>query len=680
MVIRQDRQPPSRVWPWDLVILGLAVLYALAGQVGVRLLWGVNFAKFLPEWWLWASTVIVIAAALPPVASVLTTVMMSASDKLTSARRAVLVPVIVSVAFLPFFIFFHSSTPFLGDGALRINELLSGRWFLATEPGDFFLHAAFYRVLLKPLGLSAAPAYHLLSAVAGVIFLAGTYRLARYLSQRAFLTIWLALMASGLMVLFFGYVESYSIVAALWPYIFLSALKVIDRGRGEAVLLLLYVVSGIIHLASWWLFSGLVIGALVASRLAIPAALRRTVVVWAVFLVLGIVSLYLASSFGWNAPARHLLPLYSGIGPGLLSTDHLVNLINWFLIAGCPGIVLLAIRSRFAADSADTWSVRRHTLMFWAVLPALVFALVFVPKLGGPRDWDLFSLAFFVLVPASLTLICTTDRYLQVPSQLIAASLVGFCTMVSFAAVNASSVASANRFEEVIEVSPSGHLYQEYIMLHNFVEPRPDLSYRRLRYAQKAWEAPPLEHADSISILIRLSELCLEKNRLPEAREYIDLALAADSNNLVSNLLLVEHRLSQGVVAEFPDLAVMLESRFPDQPRALMEAGLLWVQSGDTERGGIDLRRAYTLDTSYALAALNYGIYLCQVEDYMEAAEILVGAAARHKAHPTMGNLIAVADSALRSAGPAATTAEAQARVRALRTRLDSLVSVNTAE
>jgi predicted Zn-dependent protease len=241
-------------------------------------------------------------------------------------------------------------------------------------------------------------------------------------------------------------------------------------------------------------------------------------------------------------------------------------------------------------------------------------------------------------------------------------------------------VASANRFEEVIEVSPSGHLYQEYAILHNFVETRPELSYRRLRYALKALGAPPLKHYDSMFILTRLSEMHLEKGRLPEARKYIDLALATDSNDLAGNLLLVEYTLSQGLVAEYPDLALMLERRFPNQPRALMEAGLLWLHSGNVERGGGNLQRAYTLDTAYAMAALNYGIYLCRVEDYLQAAEVLVGAVARHTAGPTTQNLIAVADSALKSAGAVTTGNEAQGRIQALRTRLDSLVSSDRTE
>ena len=89
--------------------------------------------------------------------------------------------------------------------------------------------------------------YRIVSIVSGLFFIDGLLRLAFYLDREKGFLYFLLFFSSGVTVLFFGYVESYSIAAALLPYVVLAALKTLDNKSGPAGFIVLYIILALVH-------------------------------------------------------------------------------------------------------------------------------------------------------------------------------------------------------------------------------------------------------------------------------------------------------------------------------------------------------------------------------------------------------------------------------------------------
>ena len=112
---------------------------------------------------------------------------------------------------------FRNVTHFLGDGYLWANHLLKDIIF--NEPVSSWLYRETYRLLgfLRPSGVvTAIESAAIVSVAMGLVFIVYAVRTARLLTDRvdgqwfAFIV----LVSTGMMLLFFGYVEPYPPLAA----------------------------------------------------------------------------------------------------------------------------------------------------------------------------------------------------------------------------------------------------------------------------------------------------------------------------------------------------------------------------------------------------------------------------------------------------------------------------------
>jgi hypothetical protein len=121
---------------------------------------------------------------------------------------------------IPFWLF-RAKTHLLGDGFLRGSNLAKGVTFEVTEPLDTYFHVLVYR-LLK---LDGYQIYTLISCLAGAFFvflaLWLSCALAKKNKERVF--VFLLLGSMGSIQLFFGYVESYTLLyVAIMAYFLFS--------------------------------------------------------------------------------------------------------------------------------------------------------------------------------------------------------------------------------------------------------------------------------------------------------------------------------------------------------------------------------------------------------------------------------------------------------------------------
>jgi hypothetical protein len=180
-------------------------------------LWGIHSLYFFPRWLGWVLTFITFGFFVPPVNAFLLRLFGSLLDFVREIpsrigkRRLFLLCGILS---LPVFWLFRTRLFLLGDGYLKISEVASGM-LTHTEPLDGIIHHQFY-LFLKTLhpGINPSFSYTILSVLGGGIFIFLILELSDLLGETTFtkILIFSSLFTLASLELFFGYVESYSIL------------------------------------------------------------------------------------------------------------------------------------------------------------------------------------------------------------------------------------------------------------------------------------------------------------------------------------------------------------------------------------------------------------------------------------------------------------------------------------
>lgn len=614
--------------PGYVSLLIAGTLYVAAVNFEINQLWGFNFSKFLPFWYFWLTIILFSLSALPPILNRAARWLEIGSLSVNSHKTVgVYLPWVLSMALFPILVASRSATNYLGDGTLRLNQISGGKLWLPTEAGDFYLHAILSQHILKPLGYSTASSYYLVSGLCGALFLVGSFHLARYLWPRQMLLAWMMMISSGMTVMFFGYVESYAIVASMLPFAVLFALRVVDGKLRATSFVVIFLLAAIIHPVSLVLLSGMLLSVVGFARLKdVETGWRVTR--WLTGSSLGFIGiLYLARATGAMDVGRFLMPLQpiASYQQGLLTANHFLNLFNWACISAIPALSLIFVVARGTKRVQTDAESRRKLLAAWMMFPSALFLFFFTPQLGGPRDWDLFSLAVFMFIPALMIWTSATGER-RLPNYALVAVVLSLCLTVSFVSVNASVKAASDRFAEIIEVARFKNLYKEYATLYNYAKKRAPIRSRRLKYAQMAWSQPPYNKTDSVYMATELARIYLTQNNQARAREMINAALIADSSRLGTHELLVKYLREFGSEAELSDHAERLALRFDQNPEALALAGEVFLEVEHYQRAEETLAQAWMLDSTAESVKINYAISLYHSRQYDRSLALLEGA------------------------------------------------------
>ncbi|MGB3093434.1 MAG: hypothetical protein WBC42_09515, partial [Candidatus Zixiibacteriota bacterium] len=218
--------------PWMAVLI---FLHLLTMYVAPAYMWGVHFYHFYPVWIGWLLTLATLAVLIPGVGE-------SLYPKFEALARRIRKPfdslsqnksfLLLSFASLPIFWIFRNRLHLLGDGMFRITDLPEGRLHL-QEWLDAFIHLVVYRVMVKLIP-SWTPefTYSIVSVLCGGTFVYLALKLSALLGKTGLgkVLIFFSLISLGSIQLFFGYVESYSILqVALLAYILFSAMYLMRR-------------------------------------------------------------------------------------------------------------------------------------------------------------------------------------------------------------------------------------------------------------------------------------------------------------------------------------------------------------------------------------------------------------------------------------------------------------------
>ncbi len=591
----------------------MLAIFALANLAGIEKLWGMNFLKFFNKSLTIFALLSISLFFVPGISKITADAINECGHRLKeNKKRQFTFFALTATVLIMIFLLFSSSATLLGDGSLRVNQVEGSRWWLATEPLDFFLHAVLFRFIFEPLGADAENCYRWVSVLSGLLFLFGAYRLAAYLNPKKWPLNLFFMATSGLLVLFFGYIESYSPAAALIPLVFLSGLKTIESSGSKTAFLILFVITGLLHLVTAMIFSLGAVLVIVLKDSFTEFQVKKVSRFLAIFIGAFIAVIYAARYSGLGHLDRYVLGIFPGPEntQGILTINHWLNVLNWIFIAALPALILAPALVKLRGRTDDKQPARMHFAL-WCSVPPLLFLLLFTPQLGGPRDWDLFSLPVFTVM-LSVLAVFHCQKTGGLPHQILPVIVISFWIVFGFAGVNSSKVKAAERQQEIIEFHRFKNLFKDYANLFQHAEGIDQLQAMRYQYALQAWQEPPLTKTDSVYILDRLVYMALERSDSAAFFKFLNLAVNIDTTDVYGHLLLLNYYNQFESLEKVLGEARLIEKRFPDNTVALAALGVVYSQIDSTEKAETYYAKAYLLDSSRFDINLNYGTLLYQ--------------------------------------------------------------------
>ncbi len=294
----------------------------------------------------------------------------------------------------------RAKTHFLGDGYLVLSNLASAAPYVKpTEWGGTALN-----ILLKGLiggnpEQAALLSFQGTSIGAGVLFILVAAAFTRALFERTIhrILFLLGICTGGYMLLFFGYVEYYSLFILSVMVYTLTGLLVIKGKLNRWVTIAPLFLAVFFHVMGVSLIPSVIY--LLASRTRIGEFMSRQnrAVKIAAGIGLAAISVVIFGYFYSNGYTFRLalVPLiqdrFTVESYTLFSPAHLVDFLNLLLLL-LPGLLLFIAVFLLAQGKG---LLMRREYIYLLVLSGSVLGAIFVvdPKLGMPRDWDLFSFA-----------------------------------------------------------------------------------------------------------------------------------------------------------------------------------------------------------------------------------------------------------------------------------------------
>ncbi|KPL00955.1 MAG: hypothetical protein AMJ91_02285 [candidate division Zixibacteria bacterium SM23_73_3] len=411
--------------PWTAILI---LSHLLTMYIAPTYMWGVHFYHFFPDWIGWILTLVTLTILIPGVAEYL-------YEKFEALAKKIKKPfvgwgenktfLILSFLSLPIFWIFRTRFHLLGDGYFRIIDLPKGKLHL-QEWLDGFIHLVIYRVMTKLIPTwTPELTYSIISILCGGVFVFLALKLSSLLGKTDLgkVLVFFFLISLGSIELFFGYVESYSILqVVLLAYIYFAALYL--SGKTSILpALLFFVISIGLHITSlifapafiyllWVGGSGIRADKIstpgIKDATAPPESARKRKVrlrkesskarrklstpTLMGLIISSIIILFwvygVATSLEKTGKGIFILPLKAPASYpfGMFSLAHISEFVNQLLLLSPLGISLLIFFLFFRIKFKD----RLIIFLIFASFFALIYLFVVNFTLGS-ADWDLRS-------------------------------------------------------------------------------------------------------------------------------------------------------------------------------------------------------------------------------------------------------------------------------------------------
>ena len=512
------------------VLLMLIAVHLLATYWRTPFLWGVHHWHFLPRWLGWASALVVISFYIPA----LNGLALKLSESILGGAWRILARIRKHWLFgigglISVLLFWSLRTKLflLGDGYFILTTL-SGGMIFPTAWLDGIIHQGFYRLLVSVSpGTDPSLSHSIPSVLCGGIFIYLILTLSDLLGDTSFqkVLIFFSLLTLGSIELFFGYVESYTLLSvSLTLFILFSILYL--RGRVSVILpFVALVMSMALHASAMVFVSAFFYIVLrrwrggssklpdLPTLLCFLGCLGATLlVIWKVFFLTG-----RGDGFGRFLPLLHS----PETGFTMFCGAHIGEFINGLLLVSPVGVLSFLL---FPFYLLRLKSFSDPILNFLLICSLSGLILVFAYNCHwGSADWDLMSFPgiFFTLF-GILLLAKWGGRWARFKNYgliLIAASL--FHT-IPWILVNADAQLSVDRYVMIatndahILCAPGGGMWRVGRVLQDagFTEKAEELLKRGIR-----------RNPEEIGCYSYLSAILHRQGRDDEAIFYLETAL-----------------------------------------------------------------------------------------------------------------------------------------------------------
>jgi len=330
----------------------------------------------------------------------------------------------------------------LGDGYTVLSLLAEDNPLVKTrELGEALAHI-WLKSFIGNGETAALLSFRIISISSGVVFLIAAALFARLLFQNTLdrILFLLGLASSGYMLLFFGYVENYSLFVLSVGVYSLMGLLVIKSRVNRWLILPPLALAAFFHILGVTLIPSTLYILLVDSRagnwIRETTAKTKLLISFFIALVMLLLFYYYYSTYPFFRFA--FIPLFENRftveGYTLLSLNHLLDYLN-LLILLLPALPVLAVLLLFL-PLKKIFRKREYRFLLILLVSTLGAVFFFDPKIGMPRDWDLFSfssvplaiLGYYVIlenrqlikVYITVCILCITLGFLSLYSRIVA--------------------------------------------------------------------------------------------------------------------------------------------------------------------------------------------------------------------------------------------------------------------
>lgn len=434
--------------------------------------WGINHLQFLPsEWTPILGAGFLLLVLLPG------TILQKAAEKISlllwpsDHRRKWMTHSLFGLIVFALFWLFRSSTLLLGDGQILVNDAaavsadssfaeLAGFAFRTRTPLSTFLYFLAAQIGQFQLGLDIRSILQLLACATGAVYGVTLLWFLGWLtnSSQARVAGLGLLLFHGAMVLFFGYVEYYTLFFfSTFLYVALS-IRSLTQSKSlwlPGIVLLLGMAlhaTGAVLLPS---FLFLILARYGSETLT--KKLRPSVVLMGVG---GVFALVLAWWFlsGEYVLRGNFLPVVSldvRNSYTFFSMEHLLDYANMLLLLG--GVAFISVLALFAGRRVKL-SLNDPSNLFLIVVVLFQQAFVFAANtdIGFGRDWDvMISMGMGLLILALVVVKGSAEGGTMTGTDSLRLSGALFLTVLPWIALNASGESSTRRFESLLRMDES---------------------------------------------------------------------------------------------------------------------------------------------------------------------------------------------------------------------------------
>lgn len=236
---------------------------------------------------------------------------------------------------------------------------------------------------------TAADFIAIISVICGAVFVFFAWKsILLLLDNKNSAIAYLALISSGFIILFAGFIETYPIIIA-WLAIYIYYSLKTTQGKGNLpILALLYLIGIFWHL--WFIAFLPSLLWIINQRLRLIGN-QLLIILSALFLL----AVYLGGQFIARGDFTLTIPFLPNENTAywLFSPSHLLDFFNQLIIVG-PTLAIAGLALIIAGNRDDSNS----RLLLWAAIPALFVSFIIDPHMGAARDFDLLSMFAFPLI------------------------------------------------------------------------------------------------------------------------------------------------------------------------------------------------------------------------------------------------------------------------------------------